>query len=68
MKFQNPSMHGSWQKDEPTHRQPKPICPVNFFEVGGIITDIKLLTCIHIHVHYTFGNGENFTPNKMADD
>ena len=39
MKFQNPSMHGSWT-DGQTHghtHNPKPICPVNFFEVGGII-------------------------------
>ena len=34
MKFQNPSMHGSWT-DGRTHN-PKPICPINFFEVGGI--------------------------------
>ena len=34
MKFQNPSMHGSWT-DRRTDN-PKPICPVNFFEVGGI--------------------------------
>ena len=32
MKFQNPSMHGSWRTDGRTHN-PKPICPVNFFEV-----------------------------------
>ena len=50
MKFQNPSMHGSYvacikKRDERTHMHartdgrtdnPKPICPVNFFEVGGI--------------------------------
>ena len=35
MKFQNSSMHSSWQTDGCTH-DPKPICPVNFFEVGGI--------------------------------
>ena len=46
MKFQNPSMHGSQdmvcikKRDEWTHRwmdNPKRICSVNFFEVGGII-------------------------------
>ena len=42
MKFQNPSMHGSWtdgrthaHMDGRTHN-PKPICPINFSEVGGI--------------------------------
>ena len=36
MKFQNHSMHGSWRTDGRTHN-PKPICPVKFFEVGDII-------------------------------
>ena len=36
MKFQNPSMHVFWQTEERTDN-PKPICPINFFEVGGII-------------------------------
>ena len=35
MKFQNPSIHGFWWTDGWMHN-PKPICPVNFFEVGGI--------------------------------
>ena len=37
MKFQNPSMHGFLRTEARTDN-PKPICPVNFFEVGGIIT------------------------------
>ena len=48
MKFQNPSMHGSWTNGR-THahtdgraHNPKPICPVNFFEVGGITTTIPI--------------------------
>ena len=40
MKFKNPSIHSSWRTDWWAHAQtedPKPICPVNFFELGGII-------------------------------
>ena len=39
MKLQNPSMPGFWRTDGLMHAwmdNPKPICPVNFFEVGGI--------------------------------
>ena len=39
MKFQNPSMHGSWWTYRWTHARtdnPKPICALNFFQVGGI--------------------------------
>ena len=32
MKFQKPSIHGFGRTDNP-----KPICPVNFLKVGGII-------------------------------
>ena len=41
MKFQNPSMHGFRRTDGRTYGRTdnqKPICPVNFFEVGGIMT------------------------------
>ena len=50
MKFQNPSMPGSWWMDARTDGftdNPKPICPVNFFEVGSIITIVTLHTYIH---------------------
>ena len=45
MKFQNPSMHGSLT-DGCTHGQthnPKPMCPVNFFEAAGIIRKVANL-------------------------
>ena len=46
MKFHNPCMHGSsksvtdghtWM-DRHTHKHPRSNMPLNFFEVGGIIT------------------------------
>ena len=37
MKFQNTGMHGFWRINGRMDN-PKPICPINCFEVGGIIT------------------------------
>ena len=63
MKFQNPSMHGSWTDgrtdacmDGRTHN-PKPICHVNFFEVRGITrTGMK---------HYTDSNSDQSLGSYM---
>ena len=51
MKFQNPSMHCFWRTDNL-----KPICPVNFFKVRGIMTEVTRCFCWH----------QNFDPKGLS--
>ena len=71
MKFQNPSMHGSWtdgRTDTQTNNL-KPICPVNFFEVGGIIkgqiSSSSLIPVFAIHLP-TVHVCTKFQPSKLT--
>ena len=54
MKFQNPSMHDSWTDGCTPGRMhnPKPICPVNFFEVGGIKIRVLLFFMLIPHIKF----------------
>ena len=52
MKFQDSSFNGlkvtvgtKSVTHPPTHA-PKAICPINFFKVGGIITELQNLSCL----------------------
>ena len=60
MKFQNPSMHGSWRMDARTHtRKTRNQYAINFFKVGGIM--------IQDFVLFFFSKGHNSRKGDNSD-